>query len=71
MLDPFPLTFLCLVRDFEALIRDRVADGWADAGGIEALQIVHDVGAWGCVGQGPEAQPQRLSQTRLTAAPTR
>lgn len=55
----------------ETLFRDRVPHGRAESYGIEVLQIVHGVGAWGCVGQGPEAYPQRLSQTRLTAAPTR
>ncbi len=69
MLDPYPLTFI--FRDIEALFRDRIADGRAEAGGIEALQIVHGVGPAVCAGQGPETYPQRLSQTRLRAAPTR
>ncbi len=71
MLDPYPLAFLCLVRDIEPLIRDRVPHVGAESYGIEALQIVHGVGPAVCAGQGPETQPQRLSKTRLTAAPTR
>ncbi len=35
------------------------------------LGPVIDVGPAGCAGQGPETYPQRLSKTRLTAAPTR
>ncbi len=69
MLDPYPLTFI--FRDIEALFRNRVPHGRAEPRGIEALQIVHGVGPAGCVGQGPETHPARLSKTRLTAAPTR
>ena len=57
VLDPFPLTFFCLVRDIEPLFRDRVPHGRAESYGIEALQIVYGVGSVGCVGQGPEAYP--------------
>jgi hypothetical protein len=57
MLDPILLTFL-QIREIEPLFRDRIADGWAEADGIEALQIVHGVGPAGCVGQGPETQPE-------------